>query len=66
MLTSRERVALALNHREPDKVPLDLAGCASSGLHHALSQRGSQAAGRAHIHPPPENCAPFIRHSKVG
>lgn len=32
MLTSRERVEQALNHREPDKVPLDLGGTVVSGM----------------------------------
>jgi hypothetical protein len=33
MLTSRERVELALQHREPDRVPLDLGGTTSTGIH---------------------------------
>jgi hypothetical protein len=33
MATSRERVTLALNHSEPDRVPLDLGGSAVSGMH---------------------------------
>jgi len=28
-MNSRERVKTALNHREPDKVPIDLGGCAT-------------------------------------
>jgi hypothetical protein len=32
MMTSRERVRLALDHQEPDKVPLDLGGCVTSGM----------------------------------
>jgi len=32
MTTSRERVELALAHKEPDKVPLDLGGSATSGM----------------------------------
>lgn len=32
MLTSRERVMRALNHQEADMVPLDLGGCATSGM----------------------------------
>ena len=32
MMTSRERVLLALNHQEPDKVPLDLGGSVTSGM----------------------------------
>ncbi len=32
MLTSRERVLAAINHREPDRVPIDLGGHRSSGI----------------------------------
>ncbi|MEM2111941.1 MAG: methyltransferase, partial [Candidatus Bathyarchaeia archaeon] len=32
-MSSRERVALALNHREPDCVPLDLGGSPTTGMH---------------------------------
>ena len=31
-MTSRERVLAALNHRQPDRVPLDLSGHRSSGI----------------------------------
>ncbi len=33
MVTSRERVRRALNHREPDRVPLDLGSSAVTGAH---------------------------------
>jgi hypothetical protein len=33
MLSSRERVALALDHQEPDRVPLDLGGSGVTGMH---------------------------------
>lgn len=33
MLTSRERVALALDHQEPDRVPLDLGGSPATSMH---------------------------------
>ncbi len=32
VMTSRERVMAALNHREPDRVPLDFSGHRSSGI----------------------------------
>ena len=32
-MTSRERVAASLSHREPDKIPFDLGGCAVTGIH---------------------------------
>ena len=31
-MTSRERVLAALNHREPDRVPIDFSGHRSSGI----------------------------------
>jgi hypothetical protein len=31
-MTSRERVTLALNHQEPDRLPLDLGGSATTGM----------------------------------
>jgi len=33
MMTSRERVRLALDHREPDRVPLDLGASTVTGMH---------------------------------
>ena len=32
-MTSRERLTLALNHSEADRVPLDLGACAVTGMH---------------------------------
>jgi hypothetical protein len=32
-MNSRERVVLALNHQEGDRVPLDLGGCGQTGMH---------------------------------
>ena len=31
-MNSRERVTMALNHREPDRVPLDLGASAVTGM----------------------------------
>ena len=38
MMTSRERLLLALNHREPDRVPIDMGGN-QSGIHRFAYQR---------------------------
>lgn len=42
-MNSRERVLAAINHREPDRVPIDLGGTRQSGIaastYHALKQR---------------------------
>ena len=32
-MTSRERVTMALDHRKPDRVPLDLGASAVTGMH---------------------------------
>ncbi len=32
-MNSRERVLAALNHQQPDRVPLDLGGSAVTGMH---------------------------------
>jgi uroporphyrinogen decarboxylase len=31
-MNSRDRVLMALNHREPDRIPVDLSGHRSSGI----------------------------------
>ncbi|NLF77801.1 MAG: methyltransferase [Chloroflexi bacterium] len=45
MLTSRERVELALNHQSTDRVPLDLGGCGQTGMHVTTVYRLRQALG---------------------
>lgn len=45
MLTSRERVTMALNHQEPDRVPLDLGGSPVTGMHVSVVYALRQALG---------------------
>jgi len=45
MITSRERVALALNHREPDRIPLDLGSTPMTGMHVSTVYKLRQALG---------------------
>src|SRR5664279_4371943 len=45
MITSRERVRLALEHRETDRVPLDLGGSAVTGMQVSSVYRLRQALG---------------------
>ena len=42
-MTSRERVQAALEHREPDCIPLDLGGSATTGMHATTVYRLRQA-----------------------
>ncbi len=44
-MNSRERVALALNHQEADRVPLDLGGSGVTGMHASSVYRLRQALG---------------------
>ncbi len=41
----RERVMLALDHEEPDRVPIDLSGMLGSGIHVIAYQRLSESLG---------------------
>ena len=42
-MTSRERLQLALNHQQPDRVPVDVGGTAVTGVHAAALSRLRQA-----------------------
>ena len=44
-MTSRERVTLALSHKQPDRVPLDLGASAVTGMHVASVYALRQALG---------------------
>lgn len=48
-MNSRERVQLALDHKEPDRVPLDLGASAVTGMHVSSVYRLRQAL---HLDPP--------------
>jgi hypothetical protein len=44
-MNSRERVQLAINHQEPDRVPLDLGGSLVTGMNVSMVYRLRQALG---------------------
>ncbi|HHV94503.1 MAG TPA: methyltransferase [Firmicutes bacterium] len=44
-MTSRERVNLALNHKEPDRIPLDLGATSVTGMHVTTVYKLRQALG---------------------
>lgn len=44
-MNSRERIQLALNHKEPDSIPLDLGGSAVTGIHVSTVYKLRQALG---------------------
>ena len=45
MMSPRERVELALNHKEPDRVPFDMGGSPTTGIHVSSVYRLRQALG---------------------
>lgn len=45
MMTSRERVQAALEHRQPDRVPLDVGGTHQTGMHVDAVYKLRQALG---------------------
>ena len=45
MMTSRERVQAALEHRQPDRVPADLGGATVTGIHASALHRLRRALG---------------------
>ena len=44
-MNSRERVALALNHKEPDRVPVDFGGSLGTGMHCSIVYQLRQKFG---------------------
>ena len=48
-MNSRQRIQIALNHQQPDRVPLDLGGSATSGMHASSVYKLRQAL---HLDPP--------------
>ena len=54
MMTSRDRVLAAVNHREPDRVPIDLGGHRSSGMmaiaYHRLKQHLGITSGDIYVY----------------
>ena len=45
LLSSRERVMLALNHKEADRVPVDLEASPVSGMHVSVVHKLRQTLG---------------------
>ncbi|MDR0654830.1 MAG: methyltransferase [Treponema sp.] len=56
-MTSRERVIAAINHREPDYVPMDLGGCGQTGISASTLYRLRKAYGLEEH--PIEICEPY-------
>lgn len=50
-MNSRERVRLALNHKEPDRVPFDLGGTVLTSMHHIVYKGVREKLGLPAIEP---------------
>ena len=53
IMTSRERLLTALEHREPDRIPLDLGSTQVTGIHVIAYQNLRQALGLPTVKPQP-------------
>jgi uroporphyrinogen decarboxylase len=53
-MTSRERVRTALNHREPDRIPIDFGAMRSTGImaveYNRLKKHLNRTAGRTFVY----------------
>ena len=66
MLTSKERVEIALNHQEPDRVPLDLGGSSVTGMHVSSVYQLRQALNLDPIGTPVKVIDPFQMLGEIG
>ncbi len=65
-MTSRERVQLALDHREADRVPLDLGSTGTTGMHASAVYRLRQALGLDRPGMPVKVIEPFQMLGEIG
>ena len=66
MITSRERVALSLSHRQPDRIPLDLGGSAVTGMHVSSVHKLRQALGLDDPRTPVKVVEPYQMLGEIG
>lgn len=66
MMTSRERVQAALEHRQPDRVPLDLGGTHQTGMHVDAVYKLRQALGLDPPGTPVKVIDPFQLLGEIG
>jgi hypothetical protein len=65
MLTSRERVQVALNHQEPDRIPVDFGGSGVTGMHVSTVYRLRQALGLDQPGTPVKIVDPFSLRGEI-
>ncbi len=62
-MNARERICAAINHRQPDRVPLDLGGSSVTGIHASAYARLRLALGLAPV--PPRVIDPYLMLAEV-
>ncbi|MBN1642720.1 MAG: methyltransferase [Anaerolineae bacterium] len=65
-MNGRERVAVALHHREPDRVPVDLGSSSVTGMHVSIVYRLRQALGLDPAGTPVKVIRPYLMLGEVG
>ena len=65
-MTSRERIVAALNHEEPDRVPLDLGASPTSGMHVSIVYQLRQALGLDEPGTPVKVVEPYQMLGEIG
>lgn len=66
MLSSRERVRLAVDHKEPDRIPLDLGGTEISSMHVSVVSAVRQAMGLDKPGTPVKVIEPYQMLGEIG
>jgi hypothetical protein len=66
MITSRERIINALNHREPDRVPIDIGGSGLTGMHVSTVYRLRQRLGLDEPGTPVKVIEPYQMLGEIG
>jgi hypothetical protein len=66
MISSRERVALALGKKRPDRVPLDLGDTVLTGLHASSVSKLRQAMGLDEPETPVKVIEPYQVLGEIG
>jgi hypothetical protein len=66
MATSRERITQALNHREPDKIPVDIGGSGLTGMHVSTVYRLRQKLGLDEPGTPVKVIEPYQMLGEIG
>jgi hypothetical protein len=65
-MNSRQRVTLALNHQEPDRVPVDFGGSLGTGMHCSIVYQLRQKLGLDRPGTPVKVIEPYQMLGEIG